>query len=162
VRNTDSSRHTDAQQIAFGPGGLIRDVPENRKLLEEIREAPLLSSTDLLKLAGFYRGYSTNQELANHLALIGLAKLVSDPEIREALTKTSALPASLWDVAEDSFDGVPEGRESSDDSFLLLPDVQWVSVSGIGLLIETPRRRRHHEKRHYVIGVSPDPASLEA
>src|SRR2546426_9230655 len=80
--------------IILGPGGLVREVPQNKELLEQIEKAPVLLPLDLLNLATFFRGYITNQLLGDHLALIGLTKLVSKPELQDDLRKAVAKPGT--------------------------------------------------------------------
>jgi hypothetical protein len=160
-------REPDSQEIALGPGGLIRDVEANEKLLEEIRKTPQLSPTDLLKLTIFFRGYMTNTPLADHLELVALRQLVNEPRAQEALTTagynirsiialdSDALEDSNWPIVGDS------GRDEGPSDFSIFLKVQRVSYSGVGLLIETPVvKESHRRQRHYIIGVAPDPASL--
>jgi hypothetical protein len=160
-------REPNSQEIVLGPGGLIRDVEANEKLLEEIRNAPQLSSIDLLKLTIFFRGYMTNTPLADHLELIALRQLVNEPSAQEALTTagynirslialdSDSLEDSNWPIVGDS------GRDEGPSDFSIFLKVQRVSYSGVGLLVETPVvKEGHRRQRHYIIGVAPDPASL--
>ncbi len=160
------SQKTDHSRIAFGPGGQILEVPANEKLLEQIQTTPPLPPTDLLKLAAFYQGYPTNQPLAVHLALLALTVQVSDRRLQEALTKTdksvakgiAAVAASSSDFWEDFFDF---GRDEHGEPFkpVTLLEVRWVLFSGVGLLIETSNLK-DGKRMHFVIGVSPSPASF--
>jgi hypothetical protein len=161
-------------KVILGPGGLIRDdVPENEELLGQIERMPALVPIDLLKLAEFYQAYPTNASLGNHLALLALAKLLSNRDLQEdfqeALTKTAraadkllATPAINWvDIIEDIGDAAFDESARGEPSAFAQLEVQWVPFSGVGLVIETPRPKGgHHKKRHYVIGVSPALASL--
>ncbi|GAC1355032.1 MAG: hypothetical protein NVS4B11_20900 [Ktedonobacteraceae bacterium] len=160
-------------KVILGPGGLIRDnAPQNEELLKQIARTPALPAADLLKLAEFYQAYPTNAPLGNHLALLALAKLLSNRDIQEelqkAVTKTAVAavqhlvkPFDWSDIPEDIADfASDEGRSGEPSPFAQL-EVQWVPYSGVGLLIETPRPKHgQHKKHHYVIGVSPDPDSL--
>lgn len=151
---------TDYQRIAFGPGGRILQVPENEELLERIRETPIVSPVGLSKLSTFFRAYTTNEPLANHLALVGLMALVQCEPDQRSLTKTTEQISqqSFFDFWEDYFDNaLDEFTEPA--STVKAVDVKWVLLSGIGLLIETPEISGG-PSLHYVIGVSPDPASL--
>jgi hypothetical protein len=160
---------SNSQEIVLGPGGLIRNVEANEKLLEKIRKAPQLSATDLLKLATFFRGYMTNMPLADHLDLVALRQLVNEPCAQEALTTAGhavrrIAPMSIPNPADwiEDLDGAPSNDQGSNEPpptiFLKL---QRVSYSGVGLLIETPfLNEKRGGKRHYIIGVAPDPASL--
>jgi hypothetical protein len=166
-------RKSTSQEIVLGPGGLIRDVEANEKLLEEIHKAPALSATDLLKLATFFRAYMTNAPLADHLDLIALRQLVNEPCAREALTTAgyairSIAPMSIAnpaDLVEDApfwpGDNAGDERHSGEPPPNIFLKLQRVSYSGVGLLIETPFvKGSRRKKSHYIIGVAPDPASL--
>ena len=169
------SHETDHSRIAFGRGGEILDVPENEELLEQIRTAPVLEARELLKLAKFYQGYATNRPLANHLALVALMKLVSDPGVEKAMT-TAINPAGKIITAKitsanvadsEDYDDVEDyweaalGQSNDDDSG---ESQHWfirrVPISGVELLIETPQHKGYHKDRYYVIGISPDSNSL--
>jgi hypothetical protein len=162
-------REPNSREIVLGPGGLIRDVEANEKLLEEIRKARQLSATDLLKLATYFRGYITNMALADHLELVALRQLVNEPRAQEALTTPghvgrSTAPMTMFNWADffEDIDGAPNNdRGPNEPPANILLEYHWISHSGVGLLIETPfldeKRRR---KRYYIIGVSPNPARL--
>ncbi len=160
---------SNSQEIVLGPGGLIRNVEANEKLLEKIRKAPPLSATDLLKLATFFRGYMTNTPLADHLDLVALRQLVNEPCAQEALTTAghairTIAPMSIPNPAdwiEDLSDGGRDESKPGEPPPTLFLKLQRVSYSGVGLLIETPFVNEKREgKRHYIIGVAPEPASL--
>ena len=162
-------RKPNSQEIVLGPGGLIRDVEANEKLLEEIHKAPPLSATDLLKLATFFRGYMTNTPLADHLDLIALRQLVNEPCAQEALTTAghaihSIAPMSIPNPADffEDWDGAPNRDQGPNEPPpTLFLELQRVSYFGVGLLIETPFvKGSRRKKSHYIIGVAPDPASL--
>ncbi len=163
-------------KIVFGPGGLIQDdCRENEDLLEQLEKTPVLRPFALLKLAKFYGAYPTNASLADHLTLVALLKLARPHDLKKQLdenaeetaltaNKSMAVPddevhggSESWDdVWEDFLTGTSD--EGSEGYSAATVRVQWLSVSGIGLLIETPET--DNRKHHYVIGVSPDPDSL--
>ncbi len=159
-------------EIVLGPGGLIRDDrKENEELLEQLEKAPALQVTQLLKLAEFYQAYSTTAPIGNHLALVALARLLSNKDIKENIhtvvnrtisadSRLPSLPDDLADIPEDIADFASDEKKRGEPKPLLGLTLQWVSDSGIGLLIETPVTNAGHKKRHYVIGVSPNPESL--
>ncbi len=151
---------TDHQCIAFGPGGQILQVPENEELLEQIRETPIVSPEELSRLSTFFRAYPTNVPLANHLALVGLMALVQREPVQRSLTKTTdkVSQQSFFDFWEDYFDNAIDEFTEPTTSVKAV-DVKWVLLSGIGLLIETPEILGG-PRSYYVIGVSPNPASL--
>jgi len=157
-------------QVILGPGGLIRDVPENEELLEQIARTLPLPPADLLKLGAYYRAYSTNEPLGNHLALVGLLKLVNDPQaqqgLQEVLVRTAAAagrsigtPQDVWDF-EDYFDF---GCDDPNEGGSCLPFIRFIPFSNtnLGLLVETPHPKSHHKKGHFVIGIVPEPASVQ-
>lgn len=169
-------RHeTEYSRITFGRGGEILDVPKNEELLAQIRATPVLEPKELLKLAKFYQGYATNRPLAEHIALVALMKLVTDPGVEKAMATainpsgeltTAKIAGANADDLEDYDDpedvwGAAIGQPNDDDTvegqrFV----IRRVPISGIELLIETPQHKSHHKDRYYVIGVSPDPDSL--
>lgn len=147
------------ERIAFGPGGRILEVPENEQLLAQIHAAPILQPADLFKLSSFYRPFPTNEPLANHLALMALLELVESESVQQALTETDMVSLkAASDFSEDYRDGATDERNELTEAIERLY-VQWVLFSGIGLLIETPEPLGGSGP-HFVIGVSPDPASL--
>ena len=152
---------TDHQQrIAFGPGGQILQVPENEQLLEQLRETPILSPVELSKLSTFFRAYPTNVPLANHLALVGLMALAQREPVEQSLTKTTDQGAQqpFFDFWEDFLDNASD-EFTEPVSSVKAVDVKWLPLSGIGLLIESPEILGG-ARSYYVIGVSPNPASL--
>jgi hypothetical protein len=158
-------------KVKLGPGGEILEVPENEELLEEIRETPVLPPADLLNLGVFYKGYSTNEPLGNHLELVALLNIVNDSAIQEdilqVLMRTAAAagrplapPENSSDYWEDFFDCSSDEKTERGGScfhirFIPLPN------TNLGLLIETPNRK-DQKKSYFVIGISPIPASLRA
>src|SRR5947209_18145119 len=130
-------REPKSREIVLGPGGLIREVEANEKLLEEIRKAPALSATDLLKLATFFRAYMTNTPLADHLDLIALRQLVNEPCPQEALTTAGhaihpIAPMSLPNPADffEDWDGAPNNdRGSNEPPPTILLEIQRASYS---------------------------------
>jgi len=148
-------------RVALGPGGEILEVPENKELLGEIQETPVLPPAVLLKLGAYYKGYSTNESLGNHLELAALLNIVNDPEIQEGvlevLERTAAAagrplasPEASSDFWEDFFDcNSDEGTEKGGCCFCIryIP----FSNTNLGMLIETSQQK----KPYYVIGVSP-------
>src|SRR5579859_148534 len=150
----------------LGPGGLVRD----EVLLREINETKPLPPTDIIKLAVFYKAYETNRVLGDHLALIALRQIVGNPGIKQEVehvvmesSQVAGKPLQSaeqwWDPFEDT-DGVQETYEKGDDPFgsaqiRLLP-----ASRGLNYLVETPTHKPGKKAKHYIIGVSPDPASL--
>ena len=133
---------------------------------KEIRETPPLPPAALLKLGAYYQGYETNVPLGNHLELVAMFNLASNPEIQECILKalvgTAAAGRSTVTV-EDSFDwedffdcGSDESTEKGGSCFL----VRFIPFSNtnLGLLVETPQSKQH-KRADYVIGVSPEPAN---
>src|SRR2546421_8340963 len=137
---------SNSQEIVLGPGGLICDVEANEKLLEKLRKTRQLSATDLLKLVTFFRGYITNMALADHLELVALRQLVSEPCAQEALTTAghtirSIAPMSMFNWADffEDLDGAPNNDQGPNEPPAnILLEYHWISHSGVGLLIETP------------------------
>jgi hypothetical protein len=155
----------DSQPIQLGPGGLILHVPANEELLEKIRRKDPLLPPDLVNLADFFRVYMTNVPLGNHLELVALRQLISEPGIQKALRATSyadrVLLAYNYDPPE-WLEIFGEDADPPDES--QSAQVKWISLSGVGLLIEIAYYRTKNGKRrkHYhIIGVSPDPRSLQ-
>ncbi len=163
----------DTQQIKIGSGGSILQDADNQQLLDQIQAAPALSAVDLLKLATLYKGGPTNDALANHLALFAIGLLVRDgrdPQLDAAGTPElarEAAPAAkneAWDRVEDFLFGAIDSEDKGQVGPRVLwprpplppPQIQWVSYSGVGLLIET----HPPDNSHYIIGVGPAPASL--
>ena len=158
-------------KVTLGPGGEILEVPGNEELLAEIRETPVLPPADLLKLGAFYKGYSTNEPLGNHLELVALLDIVNDLAIQkdtlQVLMRTAAAagrplapPEDSSDFWEDFFDcNSDEAGERGGSCFFirLIP----LPHTNLGMLIETPNRK-DQKKSYFVIGISPIPASLRA
>ncbi len=144
-------------EIDLGSGGLIRD----KETLEKLRELPQLLPTDILKLAGFYRGYQTNRPLAEHLALVAFTQMVGDPDerlqesiraslIQKAHAEQRTLSNQDLDL-EDAFDAfTDEGPNDTFDFFFI--KLSPIAETGLNLLVETNEK----QERFYVIGVSPD------
>ncbi len=152
-------------RVTLGPGGEILEVPENEALLEEIRETPPLSSAVLLKLGAYYRGYRTNRPLGNHLTLIGLLKLVNDPEAQknaeEVLERTAAAagisigtPQDVWDL-EDYLDFASDDPNEGRPWLASIWSIHFANTN-LEWLIESPHPRSDEKKRrHFVIGIAP-------
>ena len=173
----------DPQPIQLGPGGVILNVKANEKLLKEIRKTQPLPSPDLLNLADFFRRYMTDVPLGDHLELVALRQIIYEPNVLQAFIAAgyaaNSLPAlnpqaeDTSGEAEDSwipFIGDGGGDESKDwpeppphvDRHFVRDT--WISFSGVGLLVEIVYYRAkdgNRKKRYYIIGVSPDPRSLE-
>ena len=142
--------------IDLGSGGLITD----KETIAKLRKQPPLLPTDILKIAGFYRGYETNRPLAEHLELVALTQIVGDPDkelqasIRNSLTKSAAaekrtLSAQDFDL-EDLLDAADdEGpKDGFDFFFIKLHPI----TSDLNLIVETNEK----QEQYHVIGVSPD------
>jgi hypothetical protein len=141
-------------RIAFGPGGQILDVPENRELLEILERTPALPAEELIELGNFYRGYPTNVPLGDHIVLVGLATAEGQRfPIKNTLSGYGEFLDQLEDAAAGGVDD--EGREDSLFSRIL---IRRVPVAGIGLLVETLSGRRSSGtvlNFSFVIGVAP-------
>lgn len=144
--------------VVFGPGGEI--LPENEKLLEQIKQTPELPPAALLKLGAYYREYSTNRSLGDHLVLIALLKLVNDQDAmginQEVLVTTAANKGMSIGTKEDKWDKEDYLDLACDD-----PDEKgcWPFIrafslpqTNLELLIETPSP---YDERYFVIGIAP-------
>lgn len=165
----------DLTRIKLGPGAqILEDAPENEELLAQIKNTMPATVSDLLKLALFYRSYSTNRPLANHLASLALRQIVGLSSVQKALK--AAVLASFnssqnewWDEVEDNIWGYdPNDPEDIDRPHAARPRppkiALWVLYSGIGLLIEQYTRFSttggEGITHYYVIGDCPNPAGL--
>jgi|SRR5579864_32099 len=142
----------DQGLIVFGPGGQIRNVEQNKMLLDELPKTPVLSPEELLRLAKFYEAYPTGVPLGNHLALLALATRDGERVLRKVFTEYS----NPGDPAEDIAEGTRMYREPPEEDTVLL-SVRRTLFSGIGLLIETLDFETDSGTKslHYVIAVSP-------
>lgn len=172
----------DSQNIALGPGGLILNVKANKKLLEKIRGTEPLPSPDLIYLANFFRRYKTDVPLGDHLELVALRQFIYKPDVQKALITSGYAANSIptldlleklepedWNIRfpdPHADGGKDENTGDPPEPFIdrQLAQVAWISFSGVGLLIEIAYYRAkdgNRKKRYYVIGVSPDPGSLQ-
>lgn len=161
---------TDSAQIIFGPGGLILDVhvadAPNQQLLDQIRDTKPLLPVELIKLAIFFRAYSTNAPLGNYLLLSALEMMVTHPKLQKHLQAINKVNSSTWDIIEDALDCEPEvavavGKPIKDrdaeDAFSC-HFFRWVLFSGAGLVVEA--QSSETSTSFFVIGFSPSPESL--
>jgi len=144
-------------RIKWGLGAMIADVAENQEILQQVREAPLLSPKSLIKLAAFYKMYRGNEQLADRLALSIFCLVI------------------LTDGQEDYCKGMdphdPEDRAELDAVSLKIAEgaqvissigFKWVSVFGIiGLLVEVSQVAGIDGFVYYGVGVGPDPNTLD-
>ncbi len=154
----------DQEPIVLDPGGKIRNVAQNKRLLDLLPQTRALLPEELLKLAKFYKAYPTNVPLGNHLELLANALLAQETPDGELVVSQEVFPvyADFADATEDSGEHNRETHEPPEDEGVLL-SVRWVLVSGIGLLIETLDIMTDSGTKSfdYVIGVSPAPGSLQ-
>jgi len=148
---------------SLGPGGKITD----QALLDQLAEADKsLSAVELFRLAAFFRAYSTNKPLGDHLLLSALAMIVSDTELRYDLQKRYNLDNDSWDGWEDTLDCENELKTDKDvdpEPTFNCQIFYWFPFpdSDVGLVIESKKARGKGDKpSFFVVGVSPSPNSL--
>ena len=167
----------DPTRIVFNKDGSIAHDPENGLLLRQIAETRPLSPTNLFKLATFFLGYPTNRPLAKHFALFASISFISSlkavnvsprqESIRLATgNEANAEPDRWWPGGpakadwQDGWDepGIDELHENPFG--VRLQHVTWVPYSGVGLIVETVKKANTDKLAFFVVGVSPDPATL--
>ena len=150
-------RADQEQQIVFGPGGQIRNVQQNKMLIDQLLEKPALAPEELLRLAKFYKAYPTGVPLGNHLALLALAARDGGQVSQIVFSEYN----DAGDSTEDAGEHIREYHEPAEDEAVLL-SVRRTLFSGIELLIETLEFKSDSgdERLHYIIAVSPGPDNL--
>jgi hypothetical protein len=150
------SEEHDAR-IVLRPGNLIDDVPENQPLLRQIMATQPLSQVALTELATFYKLYPTNESLGNHLVLSFICFFL-DQHIDANEDYCNGMDPN---DPEDARELGQVGKVLATREHIVRPvDIKWVSVSGIGLLVETSKIAGIDKLQHFIIGVSPNPANL--
>jgi hypothetical protein len=125
-----------------------------------------LSAVELIKLSAFFRAYSTNKPLGDHLLLSALARIVSDTKVQNDLQERYKLNEDGWDGLEDALDCENElktGKDADPEDTFNCQLFLWLPFpdQDVGLVIESKKASSEGDKpSFFVIGVSPSPDSL--
>ncbi len=171
------SRNEPTSIVFNKKDGSIAHVPENELLLSKIAGATPLSPTNLFKLMTFFLGYPTNRALAKHLALFASISFISSLKAVNVRPGQESIRLATGNEANDEPDrwwpggpakadwqdgwderGSDELHENPFEA--RLQHVTWIPYSGVGLLVETVKGVKTDKLAFFVVGVSPDPATL--
>jgi hypothetical protein len=136
-----------SETIVLGSGGLIQDVPENRELLERIKETRPLPRATLIRIAESFKTYPTSALVAQHLDLVALAQEQGEETESQVFTEYS-----IWECIPHWIKGQPW---TVTDRIRL--EIRSIPTSVVELLIETLILSRANDTSIYnfVIGVTP-------
>jgi hypothetical protein len=143
--------HIESTQIVFGKGGMIANNPQNAALLQQVMATPPLSPKNMLKLVTFFYSYPTNRPFAEHLALYAAAKIITDSNLQQ---DDDDPWGDMWGYGDETEDEPP--------LFPSLLSIKSVRSNGFNFLVETREGAVKGTLEHFIVGISPDPATLPA